>query len=74
MKFAMKITEESLEYLTVWNAGLTPDAEVINADCYLVTGTDPEDQNEIMSRGFFDTELKFVNGEIPNTFCEVEEI
>lgn len=74
MKFARKITTESLDSIVAWNAGVTPDDEVIDNDCYLVTGTSDDDENEIMSRRFLDTELKFVNGELPNEFSLVEAI
>lgn len=74
MKFARKITSENIDSIIAWNAGVTPDAEVIDTDCYLVTGTDDDDLNEIMSRAFFDTELKFATEESPKGFSEVVSV
>lgn len=74
MKFAREITTENLEAIVAWNAGVTPDAEVVDNDCLLVTGTADDDKNEIMSRAFFDTEFRFVDEELPNAFSEVVDI
>lgn len=71
MRFALKITSESLDCCMGWNGGVRPDDEVIDTDHYLITDTHPTYLNELFSGDFFRANFRFVGEELPGEWSQV---
>lgn len=74
MLFAIKITEENLDTINCWNAGVTPSDECVADGDYLITWKSPNLVNLIRSEEDFRLDFEFVNEELPNEFSEVREL
>ena len=72
MKFARRITIESLDAITCWNGGIEPGQALMNGNFYFVAGTHDTDLNQIMTEWEVNDRYIFTHGEMDGKFNLVE--